>query len=318
MILRSVVVGACASAVLLAGCTAPQAGAPAPSTTLPTPSAPASSAVPSAAPTASVSGTPRVTPSRTKQPPEVRVRSVSNFRDVAGSGAGLAIGDGGHMRRGVVFRSGKLQPLSAADERALVAAGVTDVFDLRTDAVARRSPDPSVGRARYHLVNVFAVYSRVDPFPSSVRAARIERERMNRDFVADPKQRKRIGALLRDIAGARGAVIVHCTEGKDRTGWVSAMLQLIAGVDRPAVMREYLMSNERRSAIIERGVAQALAAKGRTAAEITRARLEVRRSYLDAGFDELVNRYGDLHGYLTEGLGLSDRTVDRLQAKLAA
>lgn len=302
--------------LLLTGCAVAPAAPPSAATESATPPA---SAAPASETPAHPATTPSGTPSsRVRNAPELRVASVSNFRDVAGSGAGLALADGGHMQRGVVFRSGRLHDLTAADERRLVSAGVTDIFDLRTDAVADRSPDPSVGKATYHLINVFAVPSRVDPFPPSVAAAKLERQRMNRDFVADPKQRKRIARLLRGIADARGAVIIHCTEGKDRTGWASAILQLLAGVDRATVMEEYLLSNGRRAEIIERGVAQARKAKGRTAAEITRARLEVAESYLRAGLDELERRYGNLDGYLTDGLDLGEATIDRLRSKLQA
>ena len=279
MKLRSALAGSCASALLLAGCTV-----------APGVAGPTVTAQP-ATPSVSAPGGPATTASATPTPaPDLAVDSVSNFRDLAGSGAGLAVADGGRMARGVVFRSGKLQGLSAADKRVLVAAGVTDIFDLRTDEVAKRSPDPAVGRATYHLINVFAVRSRVSPFPASVRAAERERQQLNRDFVADAKQRQRIGLLLRGMADAPGAVIIHCTEGKDRTGWVSAILQLIAGVDRETVIAEYLISNDRRAEIIDRGVAQARKARGRTAAEITRIRLVVAESYLRDGLDELESR----------------------------
>ncbi|NMD47199.1 MAG: tyrosine-protein phosphatase [Propionibacterium sp.] len=305
MKLRSALAGSCASALLLAGCTV-----------APGVAGPTVTAQP-ATPSVSAPGGPATTASATPTPaPDLAVDSVSNFRDLPGSGVGLAIADGGRMARGVVFRSGKLQGLSAADKRVLVAAGVTDIFDLRTDEVAKRSPDPAVGRATYHLINVFAVRSRVSPFPASVRAAERERQQLNRDFVADAKQRQRIGLLLRGMADAPGAVIIHCTEGKDRTGWVSAILQLIAGVDRETVVAEYLISNDRRAEIIDRGVAQARKARGRTGAEITRIRLVVAESYLRAGLDELESRYGDLHGYLTDGLGLDEPTIERLRTRL--
>lgn len=321
MTVRRLLAGACASAVLLAGCAAtPGASESAPPTAAAptqsgTPSAPVTTAPPSAAPPSAAPPTVRATPSRT-QPAELRVTSVSNFRDVAGTGAGLALTDGGHMARGVVYRSGKLQPLSASDKRKLIAVGITDVFDLRTDQVARRSPDPTVRGAEYHLINVYGVYSRTDPIVASAAEAKAARQGMYRDFVADSKQRKRIGTLLRGIADARGPAIIHCTEGKDRTGWASAMLQLIAGVDQTTVMKEYLLSNERRAAIVDRAVAQARRANGDKAAEIIRARLTVDKSYLNAGLDELTTRYGHLHGYLGKGLGLSEQTIDALRAKL--
>lgn len=248
--------------------------------------------------------------------PELRLDSIINFRDVAGSGAGLAITGGGHMARGVVFRSGKLQQLSAADRVALIKAGVSDIFDLRTVAVAKRSPDPAVGRAKYHLINVFGVYETDDPVAKTPSAARRERQQMNRRFVTDPKQRERIGSLMRGIADARGAVVIHCTEGKDRTGWVSAILQMVAGVGDEQVMDEYLLSNRRRAQLIEQGIAKARKTGGSMASDVARIRLTVDDDYLKAGLDELEARYGDLNGYLKVGLGLDQETIVRLQLKL--
>lgn len=289
---------------VLAGCTP----APGPAVAPPAPGQTVAS-TPVAAPSATNSHAPQASP-------EVRLAGVANFRDIAGSGAGLALADGGHLTRGVVFRSGKLQHLSAADRAALVRAGVTDIFDLRTVEVARRSPDPSVGDATYHLINVFAVYATNDPAPTTVSAATRERQRMNRQFVTDPKQRKRLGLLLRGIADARGAVIIHCTEGKDRTGWAAALLQSIAGADEEAVMDDYLLSNQRRADIIDQGVAKARRSGGRTAADIARVRLTVAAGYLGAGLDAMKARYGDLDGYLTSGLGLDRTTIERLRTKL--
>lgn len=253
---------------------------------------------------------------RPSQPEELTIESVSNFRDVAGTGEGLPVADGGRMARGVVFRSGRLKGLSAFDTERLVAAGVTDIFDLRTGEVADRSPDPAIGDATYHLVNVFGVYSQSDPEVTDAEQAILQREEVYRDFVADRGQRARIGGLLQDIAEADGAAIVHCSEGKDRTGWVSAVLQMIAGVDDQTIMEEYLLSNERRAELIEKDVAKVLQDKGKTAAEIKRAQREVYERYLQAGLSEMDDRFGDLQGYLTDGLGLSPATIEELRDRL--
>lgn len=306
---------AVSSALVLSGCSPvePATPAPEPPATV-TPTSP--SATPTAAASPSVTPSPaKPTPTRT-QPAEIDIDSVWNFRDVAGGEAGLPLAGDGHMTRGVVYRSGKLKGMSSADKRTLIKAGVTDIFDLRTDQVAERTPDPAIGDATYHLVNIYAVHSYADPYAADAEQAMEQREELNRRFVSDSKQRKRIGGLLEDIAEAKGAVIIHCSEGKDRTGWVSAVLQLIAGVDEATIMDEYLLSNELRAELVDADVAKVLKSKGRNAAEIRRARLTVHERYLLAGLDELTTRYGDLDAYLTDGLGLSPTTIDALRAKL--
>ncbi len=60
-----------------------------------------------------------------------------------------------------------------------------------------------------------------------------------------------VGAV-RTIAQADGAVLVHCAAGKDRTGVVVALALDAAGVDRAAIVGDYLATAERIEAILER------------------------------------------------------------------
>jgi hypothetical protein len=59
-------------------------------------------------------------------------------------------------------------------------------------------------------------------------------------------------ASIRTIADARGAVLVHCAAGKDRTGVVVALALDAAGADRNAIVSDYLATGERIDAIIAR------------------------------------------------------------------
>ncbi len=300
--------------LLAVGCSA--------STTVPvlpatqSPSAPAGTVgTATATPSASASTRPAsATP--TPSAPVLEVSSVANFRDVAG--AGLPLPDGDHMVTGLVYRSAKLSTASRADVARLAKAGIGLVIDLRTDAVAARTPDPAIRGADYELVNIYAAYSTPPARPKSVADARAYMRDMNIRFVSVPAQRAKVAEAEELIADAKRPVVVHCTEGKDRTGWISAMLQLVAGADRDQVMAEYLKSNEYREDFLASSYRSTLASKGRTAAEIQQAQYRVRPEYLNAGLAEMDGRFGGLDGYLTEGLGLSRATIDALRERLTA
>jgi protein-tyrosine phosphatase len=120
------------------------------------------------------------------------------------------------------------------------------------------------------------------------------------------------------IAAADGPILFHCTEGKDRSGWISALLQLTAGASRAEVTAEYLVSNEFRAGLINAAYRAKLTSSGRTAAEVERALMKVQPDYLGAGLDELKSQFGDIEGYLSKGLGLSAATVQRLRERLTA
>ena len=57
---------------------------------------------------------------------------------------------------------------------------------------------------------------------------------------------------LRSIITAPGAAIVHCAAGKDRTGVVVALALTVAGVEPEVIVADYVATDERLEAIIER------------------------------------------------------------------
>lgn len=261
---------------------------------------------------AAVSETQTPTPEVSRE--VVTVSSVPNFRDVAGVGIELA--DGATMATGVVYRAAKLSTLSKADAAKLADAGVSDIFDLRTPDVARRSPDVKIEGATNRLVNLYALDRAPSPPRTNAAAAKDFMRGLYVGFVDDADQRKRIASVLKEVAQVEQPVIVHCSEGKDRTGWVSAMLQFVAGADRETVLEQYLLSNQEREALIAKSYAAAKRTSGVAAADIDRALKTVEASYLNAGLAQVEKRYGSVDGYLSKGLGLKQETLDALRAKL--
>ncbi|HEY3549234.1 MAG TPA: tyrosine-protein phosphatase [Propionicimonas sp.] len=271
-------------------------------------------------PSASASAKPSASASPTlKSPPpaaSLQLSSITNFRDVAGEG--LALPGGKQMATGVVYRSATLKGLSAKDAKELRKAGVGEVIDLRTDYVAAQSPDPAIKGVAHHVVNIFAVTRTTSVRYRTVAAAQAHMRQMNVDFVDVAAQRRKIAQALTLIAAADAPVLFHCTEGKDRSGWISALLQLTAGASRAEVTTEYLKSNDFRAELIDAAYRAKLTSSGRTAADVERALMKVRSDYLGAGLDELKARYGDIDGYLSKGLGLSAAAVQRLRDRLTA
>ena len=49
---------------------------------------------------------------------------------------------------------------------------------------------------------------------------------------------------MREIAHGDGALLHHCTAGKDRTGVGAALIYLLLGVDEAQITQEFLLTNE--------------------------------------------------------------------------
>ncbi|MGF6954207.1 tyrosine-protein phosphatase [Paraburkholderia youngii] len=250
-----------------------------------------------------------------EQPATPRLVSVSNFRDVGGAGAGYLTVDGKQMRRGVFFRANALT-LSGADAVTLDKLGIVSVYDLRTPAEIARTADVLPGGATSSALNVLGTNDFVTPPVDSPVDAVAFMQAQARAYVTGGPQRAAYGALLGALANGTGAQLFHSNAGKDRAGWVAALLLSIANVPLDVIMQDYLLSNVYLAPSI---AAQTTALRAQEGAAIAAARaplFDVDENYLQAGFDQVQASYGTMASYLTQGLGLSTATVDALRNRL--
>jgi protein-tyrosine phosphatase len=252
------------------------------------------------------------------------IEAMPNFRDVGGR----RTGDGAIVRTGVLFRSDQIPPLPKDDARVLAGLGLRYVYDLRTDAERSMLPGDRVPGATHVALDVLAddrqsmparlVGLLADPSPAESmlgqgRGAAMFRASY-REFVTLASARLAFHTLFEGLAAAdRLPAMVHCTTGKDRTGWACASLQLLLGVPREAVMEDYLESNRRVLKKYQRHL-EAFAAQGGDPSLLEPV-LGVRAEYLDSAIDAAVGDYGSILDYFRRGLGLGDASLDALQER---
>ena len=254
---------------------------------------------------------------------DLELVGLPNARDLGGYPAA----DGGAVREGLLLRAEALTNATPEDLARLAELGVGVVVDLRGDSeIAAFGKGPWTG-PRAHLPTADltqAVFKRMveagpdgEPLAEDeVVAVMIE---MYRQFVAEDSCRAAFAsalALITERASQGSPTLFHCTAGKDRTGWLSAVLLTALGTDRETVIADYLLTNER--------AAQGRGAESRAKLltmlrqlvgekQPTAPLLDVRREYLRAAFDEAEAGYGSMDAFLRDGLGAD---VDRLRAAL--
>jgi protein-tyrosine phosphatase len=255
------------------------------------------------------------------QPRWLGLSGAPNARDVGGMpGAG-----GRSVRTGRVFRSEALGRLTDDDLARLADTGLRAVVDLRGDSeVAQLGADrlpPGVTADQLSILDGSMDLYRLMAELIGDRDAGQQRDRLGdggaerfmarlyRWFVADAGARARFATLLTRLAdGARLPLLYHCTAGKDRTGWATAILLEILGVDRATIVADYLASNE--GARVATAATLAGLRRGHLMAEpeLLVPLLEVREDYLAAAYEQVVRDFGDVDGFLTRGLGLTAST----------
>jgi protein-tyrosine phosphatase len=256
-------------------------------------------------------------------PPRL-LAAAPNFRDIGGlRGAG-----GGVVRRRQVYRSGALDQLLDEDLARLASFGLGLCCDLRTAAERQQSPSRWPPGAAPRLLEL--------EFASDIRA--LSPERMLALIQAPGADKARqlmlglycgmpitcaplLARLLPELADAPDAlpVVIHCTAGKDRTGFVVAVLLSVLGVAEADIRADYLHSNHsagelRRNAKVQVLLEQLLGAKPDPHA--VQALTSALPDYLDAALGEVRRAHGSVERYLAAASGVDAGLQERLRRRL--
>ncbi|MER5439500.1 tyrosine-protein phosphatase [Streptomyces sp. NPDC002790] len=258
---------------------------------------------------------------------QIPLEGAVNVRDIGGHRARGR----GRVRYGLVYRADALSELTDADVARVAGLRLDQVvdfrvpFEVRTDG-ADRLPAGLAVTARSvsdggQYERMMAAIGSKDPAVQQEvlgggKAAAAMRTTY-RMFVTDAANRARFAATLRDAAsGGSGALLYHCTSGKDRTGWMTYVLLSVLGVGQRAAEGDYLASNAFRAAHdaeVREGLRRAGLMRD---PDLLIPVQEVRMEYLDAAREEVRCGYGSLRRYVAEGLGVDRGVVGALRARL--
>jgi protein-tyrosine phosphatase len=251
-----------------------------------------------------------------------------NFRDVAEETG---------IRRGQFFRSSELSGLDDAGREVIRRLGITDVADLRSAReVERHGPGLVPSGVEVHLLHFHEVSAVDGEAPHEATFQKMMSEKPDDEDVAVAARRFMTEEYLRfpTLDGAKRAVrqvitllanerpvIAHCFAGKDRTGFTVATVLDAVGVDRDAILADFLRSNAAVPRLREQ-ILESVRERTETAEEVTFAEarlsdevLGVQADYLDAARRSIEENYGGLRGYL-EAAGVTDDDVVRLRTAL--
>ncbi len=251
------------------------------------------------------------------------LQGAPNFRDIGGS----LTRSGQAILHGRVFRSQRLAGLSPEDRRWLDGAGIATVLDLRAPAdLARRPNEWPVDRALRTIVLEAGAHaeaasprywrSRLDDPAFGPAEARDEMMGLYKVLprLFAPHVKALYDCLAQDDSGP---VLIHCEAGKDRTGFVCAVLMLSLGVPKEAVFDDYLLSAQRyaRSPGGHAGQYMPKEAMSERAKAALHEAMTVYPSYLETALAEIDQTHGSLDAYLRHA-GVDGELQERARQQL--
>jgi protein-tyrosine phosphatase len=220
---------------------------------------------------------------------------ASNFRDLGG----YPTSDGRIVRWRQIFRSNHLGRLTEDDIAMVRSLGVRNAFDFR--GIEERN------EALCGIADIAVHSLPVEPtVVASLRAIAASGTKLStqhaievmrdsyRGYVQENTPRFR--ALFAHLVEDHAPLVIHCTAGKDRTGFACALILHALGVPEEVISKDYLLTNRlyRRDPAVTSDLPD----------DVRQVLGSVQTVFLAAAFEAIDADYGDLESYFRDSLGL--------------
>ncbi len=263
--------------------------------------------------------------------PEIILRGAPNARDLGG----IETLKGRKVKSGRLIRSGNLRNICDADAEYLKNAGLRKVVDLRTAQERYEKPDRVIEGVEYivcpimpdrvegitreapeteeeEALRTIAMAKRLMAHHTDGRA---QMKSLYPLFVSLDHCTEHFAEFFRILLDTEeGAVLFHCTMGKDRAGTAAALVLYALGVPRESIVADYLITAERCAP----GTKCLLENCRRFTDD--EAILEyiylldtVEESFISASFETCEKLYGSVDSFLKNKLGLDKEKLKRLR-----
>ena len=253
----------------------------------------------------------------------IPLQSLPNTRDLGA----LATKDGRHILPRRLLRSGNLYHMSLQDQDTLLDEyHLSTVVDFRTRMEVLEKPDTVLEGVEYHEISI------VDEETLGItRSGNLLEMLLKFDQPIDEFMQKQYVSFVRDdfsvkqyarfldviLQQEEGAVLWHCSMGKDRVGVGTALLLYALGVPMETIMEDYLRTN-RCLEEDQQHMIRLLETKMIVDNEVMdkiKALYRVKEEYLEAVFDAIRQDYGSEEMFLKRALYMTPKAVDSLRKK---
>jgi protein-tyrosine phosphatase len=250
---------------------------------------------------------------------QLSLQGTPNFRDLGG----YTTGCGRRLKWGKLYRSSKLSDLTEEDQGYVHRLGLTLICDFRQLMEQELEPTVLHPESQHEVASLPITPGSRFNFMDSLHKGVIQvddahgfMQQINRDFVAN--QMPQYAEMFQLLLTEDKPVLIHCASGKDRTGFGSALILDILGVDEEAIVEDYLLTNRYLpiDEEIERLAGEFTDETGKPLSEKTlRPMVEVRPEYIRACFEEIRKHYESKDHFYQTALNLDSQEIASLKRR---
>lgn len=242
------------------------------------------------------------------------MNKLVNFRDLGG----FKTADGKKVKMKRLLRSAPVDGLDDKDIQFLREYNIKLVVDFRSGDEIKLAHDVNILGNMYENVDIAG-----DSFKNygghtkliSLDLQEVERfmvEVYRDSFINFPASVQGFSRFLKLCANVEeGAVLFHCTFGKDRTGYAAALLLKLLGVSDDDIFNDYLKSVAGLVDFIPKKVEEYL--KGGYCEEKALILCGLKREYLESAFERIIHKCGSIQRYVIEKLGITEQVIEKLK-----
>lgn len=259
----------------------------------------------------------------------IDVADIENARQLGG----YVTADGRKVKDGLLLRTGGIAKIS--DETAQKLSkdyNVKYVIDLRMDFERKSAPDKEIEGAQNIGISVYntdmtdpdvvELMKKIqaaagDDILQGIYCSEAGTYKTQYSKILMSEQGRKGFAQFFDILlenNGEGAVLWHCTYGKDRTGVGAALILYALGVDEDTIMQDFLLTNEAnkdkinsiKAELMQRGCEESVVKDALSMGGVD-------GDYFKAAFDEVKEKYGSVKAYINNQLGVSDEEIEQLK-----
>ena len=252
------------------------------------------------------------------------INSVHNARQLGG----YTIGNK-QIKKDLLLRTARLSSLSKEDSILLADTyRVQCIYDFRSQQEASTTPDVIPGNSRHMMLSIsFDNNETKSEAKASSEKETIEMLLKNADNPAvqhlcdhiydkiffEESSNEVYRSFFKDLLSVNpedGAVLWHCTQGKDRAGCASAMILSALGADRELIMADYKLSKAYYDTFIA-----GIKTETENQSKVINTLISANPVIFEKALDKIDERYGSFRNYLTECIGVTPEMMENLRQR---
>lgn len=251
----------------------------------------------------------------------IKLANNKNIRDLGGHYQGV------HVKENMLIRGRTLNIVDKEEQDIIIdKLHIRNIIDLRSQEERREKPDVEIPGIKYSHMVIFedskvgiTREAKQNPDKKEIFRNMPDMDILYYEMLHD-ECLDNIRNIIQTIVRAKEedyAFYFHCSEGKDRTGIIAAILLLMLGVSRKEIVKEYKFTNKVANKKAFRYYMQIKYLKFDPKFAIKVGRMNLaKEKYINVLFDVIDKEYGSEIDFFKKGLGLTEVDIETFKRRM--